>query len=70
MTRMTRDPKTAGPTPPQPRQQQEPPGFTEELDPRPDHGEHSYRGCGKLEGRAAERLTSLDVAIRAQKTDS
>ena len=43
----------AGRTPPQPSQQQEPPGFTDELNPRPDHGEHSYRGCGKLEGRAA-----------------
>jgi hypothetical protein len=45
---MTTDPKTAGPTPPQPRQQQDPPGFTEQLDPKPDHSEHFYRGCGKL----------------------
>lgn len=59
---MTTDPKTAGPTPPLPRQQQEPPGFTEELDPRPDHGEHSYRGCGKLEGRAA-LITGADSGI-------
>jgi NAD(P)-dependent dehydrogenase (short-subunit alcohol dehydrogenase family) len=59
---MTTDPKTAGPTPPQPRQQQEPPGFTEELAPRPDHGEHSYRGCGKLKGRAA-LITGADSGI-------
>ena len=59
---MTNDPKTAGPTPPQPRQQQEPPGFTEELDPTPDHGEHSYRGCGKLSGRAA-LITGADSGI-------
>ena len=45
---MTTDPKAAGATPPLLRQQQEPPGFTEELDPKPDHGEHSYR-CGSKE---------------------
>jgi hypothetical protein len=59
---MTTDPKTAGPTPPQPRQEQSPPGFTEELSPKPDHGEHSYRGCGKLKGRAAI-ITGADSGI-------
>ena len=59
---MTTDPKTAGATPPLPRQQQEPPGFTKELDPKPDHGEHSYRGCGKLESRAA-LITGADSGI-------
>jgi NAD(P)-dependent dehydrogenase (short-subunit alcohol dehydrogenase family) len=59
---MMTDPKTASATPPLPRQQQEPPGFTKELDPRPDHGEHSYRGCGKLEGRAA-LITGADSGI-------
>jgi NAD(P)-dependent dehydrogenase (short-subunit alcohol dehydrogenase family) len=59
---MKTDPKTAGVTPPLPRQQQEPPGFIEELDPKPDHGEHSYRGCGKLEGRAA-LITGADSGI-------
>ena len=50
---MAQDPKHAGPTPPQPKQQQEPPGHTAEMTPKPDHGEKSYKGCGKLEGRAA-----------------
>jgi NAD(P)-dependent dehydrogenase (short-subunit alcohol dehydrogenase family) len=50
---MPQDPKHAGPTPPQPEQQQEPPGHTAEMTPKPDHGEVSYQGCGKLEGRAA-----------------
>jgi len=59
---MTTDPKTAGPTPPQPRQQQDPPGFTEQLDPQPDHGEHSYRGCGKLKKRVA-LITGADSGI-------
>ncbi|MBZ9676160.1 SDR family oxidoreductase [Mesorhizobium sp. ES1-1] len=38
---------------PLPRQQQEMPGFTEDMTPRPDHGEESYRGSGKLDGMAA-----------------
>jgi NAD(P)-dependent dehydrogenase (short-subunit alcohol dehydrogenase family) len=59
---MTTDPKTAGPIPPLPHQQQNPPGFTEQLDPKPDHGEHSYRGCGKLKGRAA-LITGADSGI-------
>jgi NAD(P)-dependent dehydrogenase (short-subunit alcohol dehydrogenase family) len=59
---MTTDPKTAGPNPPLPRQQQEPPGFTEPLEPKPDHGERSYRGCDKLKGRAA-LITGADSGI-------
>lgn len=39
--------------PPHPKQQQEPPGKTNEMDPRPDHGEESYRGSGRLEGKRA-----------------
>jgi NAD(P)-dependent dehydrogenase (short-subunit alcohol dehydrogenase family) len=50
---VAQDPKHAGPTPPQPEQQQAPPGQTAEMTPKPDHGEESYKGCGKLEGRAA-----------------
>jgi hypothetical protein len=37
----------------QPAQQQEPPGRTGEMRPRPDHGEESYRGSGRLAGKAA-----------------
>jgi NAD(P)-dependent dehydrogenase (short-subunit alcohol dehydrogenase family) len=40
-------------TPPLPEQQQDIPGRTEAMDPRPDHGEESYRGSGRLEGKAA-----------------
>jgi short chain dehydrogenase len=50
---MAQDPKHAGPRPPQPEQKQEPPGHTAAMAPQPDHGEESYKGCGKLEGRAA-----------------
>jgi NAD(P)-dependent dehydrogenase (short-subunit alcohol dehydrogenase family) len=35
-------------SPPLPEQQQEPPGTTAAMDPRPDHGEDSYRGNGRL----------------------
>jgi NAD(P)-dependent dehydrogenase (short-subunit alcohol dehydrogenase family) len=56
------DPKEAGAKPPFKPQQQEPPGQTREMDPRPDHGEHSYRGNGKLEGRAA-LITGADSGI-------
>jgi NAD(P)-dependent dehydrogenase (short-subunit alcohol dehydrogenase family) len=39
--------------PPLPEQQQDVPGSTEAMDPRPDHGEESYRGSGRLEGKKA-----------------
>ncbi|HEY3953389.1 MAG TPA: SDR family NAD(P)-dependent oxidoreductase, partial [Streptosporangiaceae bacterium] len=46
----------------QPAQQQEPPGRTGEMNPRPDHGEESYRGSGRLEGKAAV-ITGADSGI-------
>lgn len=46
----------------QPAQQQSPPGATAEMTPRPDHGEHSYRGSGKLTGKAA-LITGADSGI-------
>jgi NAD(P)-dependent dehydrogenase (short-subunit alcohol dehydrogenase family) len=36
-----------------PEQQQEPPGLTDEMTPRPDHGERTYRGSGRLKGLRA-----------------
>ncbi len=50
---MTVDPKTAHPTPPFDQDKIPPSGKTSEMDPKPDHGEESYKGCGKLQGRAA-----------------
>lgn len=43
---------TDRPTPPYPEQQQAIPGRTDAMDPRPDHGETSYTGSGKLTGKA------------------
>jgi NAD(P)-dependent dehydrogenase (short-subunit alcohol dehydrogenase family) len=41
---------------------QEYPGFTEEMQPRPDHGEDSYRGNSRLEGKRA-LITGGDSGI-------
>jgi NAD(P)-dependent dehydrogenase (short-subunit alcohol dehydrogenase family) len=41
------------PKPPFPAQKQAMPGATEKMDPRPDHGESSYKGSGKLQGKVA-----------------
>ena len=46
----------------QPRQQQSPPGSAAEMDPRPGHGEQSYRGTGRLAGKAAV-ITGADSGI-------
>jgi NAD(P)-dependent dehydrogenase (short-subunit alcohol dehydrogenase family) len=46
----------------QPRQQQTPPGTTREMRPKPDHGEESYRGSGRLEGKRA-LITGGDSGI-------
>ncbi|WP_308311347.1 SDR family oxidoreductase [Shinella sp. CPCC 101442] len=48
--------------PPQPAQQQAPPGLTDAMKPVPDHGEKSYRGAGRLEGKAA-LITGGDSGI-------
>jgi NAD(P)-dependent dehydrogenase (short-subunit alcohol dehydrogenase family) len=56
------DPTTKYPSPPFPRQQQEWPGLASQMNPRPDHGEKSYRGSGRLSGRKA-LLTGGDSGI-------
>mgnify|MGYP001088840383 CR=1 FL=1 len=47
------DPRTQYPKPPFPEQPQPVPGIAAEMDPKPDHGEESYVGAGKLKGRKA-----------------
>ena len=47
------DPTTKYPRPPYPRQEQTWPGLASQMTPRPDHGETSYRGSGRLTGRRA-----------------
>jgi NAD(P)-dependent dehydrogenase (short-subunit alcohol dehydrogenase family) len=41
------------PKPPYPGQRQPMPGSTAKMDPRPDHGETSYKGSGRLQGKRA-----------------
>ncbi|WP_442680773.1 SDR family oxidoreductase [Sphingomonas sp. ASY06-1R] len=47
------DPIEKFPKPPFERQTQAWPGLAGKMSPRPDHGEESYRGSGRLEGRKA-----------------
>ena len=50
------------PEPPYPGQQQPMPGWTGKMELRPDHGETSYRGSGKLRGMRAV-ITGGDSGI-------
>ena len=59
---MSQDPRERGPKPPQPAQQQDPPGLESQMEPRPDYGESTYKGSGKLEGKAAV-ITGGDSGI-------
>jgi NAD(P)-dependent dehydrogenase (short-subunit alcohol dehydrogenase family) len=62
MSNKSGDPKELGPKPPLPKQEQEPVGLESEMRPRPDYGEESYRGSGKLQGKAAV-ITGGDSGI-------
>ena len=56
------DPRDQFPKPPFPKQPQPAPGLAARMEPKPDHGETSYRGCGRLEGRKA-LITGADSGI-------
>ena len=58
----TEGPSEGYPEPPYPGQAQEGPGLASQMDPRPDHGETSYRGSGRLTGRRA-LITGGDSGI-------
>ena len=58
----TESPMTKYPSPPFPNQKQPMPGLTARMDPRPDHGEASYKGAGRLAGRKAV-ITGGDSGI-------
>ncbi len=57
-----KDPRTSFPKPPFPEQQQSAPGDEDRLQPKADHGVHSYQGSGKLTGRVA-LITGADSGI-------
>lgn len=54
------DPRTPEISPSE--QRQDPPGLARDMDPQPDHGEDSYRGSGRLEGKVAI-VTGADSGI-------
>jgi hypothetical protein len=56
------DPREQGAKPEFPEQPQEPAGLEEEMDPKPDYGEDTYRGSGKLQGKVA-LITGGDSGI-------
>jgi hypothetical protein len=47
------NPAEQNPKPPFDTPMQPEPGLAKNMDPRPDHGEESYRGTGRLKGRKA-----------------
>jgi NAD(P)-dependent dehydrogenase (short-subunit alcohol dehydrogenase family) len=56
------DPVNQYPDPPFPKQTQPEPGLAKDMDPKPDHGEDSYKGLGRLKGRKA-LVTGADSGI-------
>jgi NAD(P)-dependent dehydrogenase (short-subunit alcohol dehydrogenase family) len=56
------DPRTRFPRPPFPEQQQPSPGDENALQPPADHGVETYKGYGRLQGRAA-LITGADSGI-------
>lgn len=57
-----RDPVSQYPHPKFPQQTQTEPGLAADMDPKPDHGERSYKGFGRLKGRKA-LVTGADSGI-------
>ena len=56
------DPKKQGPKPPFEEPRQSPPGHSGEMRQKPDYGEQSYKGFGRLAGRKA-LITGADSGI-------
>ncbi len=56
------DPVKQYPHPKFSQQPQSPPGLAQEMSPKPDHGEESYKGFGRLAGRKA-LITGADSGI-------
>lgn len=59
---MSKNRQDKEPKPPFPEQPQAPPGIESEMTPAPDFGEQSYKGSGKLKGKAAV-ITGGDSGI-------
>ncbi|MGH8728129.1 MAG: SDR family oxidoreductase [Burkholderiales bacterium] len=59
---MSEDPRAKGVKPPFPEQEQEWPGDESGMQPKPDYGEDSYRGSGRLQNKVA-LITGGDSGI-------
>jgi len=59
---LKKDPRDLGPKPPFEAQEQDKPGVESQMRPRPDHGEASYKGMGRLKDRVA-LITGGDSGI-------
>jgi NAD(P)-dependent dehydrogenase (short-subunit alcohol dehydrogenase family) len=59
---ITADPRREGPKPEFDQKKIPYPGSTGEMNPKPDHGEESYRGLGRLTGKTA-LITGADSGI-------
>lgn len=57
-----RDPRNQYPQPPFDKQPQDAPGLSGKMDPVPDHGEDTYQGLGRMNGRKA-LITGGDSGI-------
>jgi NAD(P)-dependent dehydrogenase (short-subunit alcohol dehydrogenase family) len=57
-----KDPKKQGPRPPFDEPKQAAPGHTSEMENKPDHGEDTYKGFGRLKNRKAV-ITGADSGI-------
>src|SRR3954467_6137131 len=62
MARTSEDPRRKDVPQPFPEQHQAPPGHEKDMQPRPDYGEATYRGSGKLEDKKA-LITGGDSGI-------
>lgn len=58
----TTDPRKQGPKPPFKEPEQALPGLEKDMRQKPDHGEESYRGFGRLKNRKA-LITGADSAL-------
>jgi hypothetical protein len=58
----TKNPKHQGPKPEFDQEKMPFPGWTDEMNPKPDHGEESYRGSGRLRDKVA-LITGGDSGI-------
>jgi hypothetical protein len=59
------DPRSKHPAPPFKRQHQPWPGLAGQMEPRPDHGEASYKGSGRLLGRRSNKPGAKRSRFRA-----